>query len=272
MANCIPPVTLAITELRPGTPGLPERLSLLGWKRPLHVRGTLDDGPAVAIVGARAATADGMQRAFDLAHHLASKGVRIVSGGALGIDGAAHRGALAGGAPTTVVLGSGVDVHYPARHSDMFEMVVAAGGALVSMQANGTQPRPGMFPQRNPLIAALADVVIVVEADVRSGSLSTARAAAELGRVVAACPNSRGCERLLALGAALVETGADAEAALAGTPRFRAPEPLDATSTQVAEAIAAGTRGVDALVRETGLPVRDVLRALSVLETSARLQ
>jgi DNA processing protein len=263
-------VTTAIAKLEPGHPGFPERLSMLGWKRPLHVRGVVDDGPAVAIVGARAASADGMQRAFDLARELGARGIRIVSGGALGIDGAAHRGALAANAATTVVLGSGADVYYPARHADMFEMIAQSGGALVSMLPPGTQPRQGTFPQRNPLIAALADAVIVVEADVRSGSLSTARAGAELGRVVGACPGSRGCERLLVLGAAVVETVQDIDAALAGAPRLRAPEPLDATSAQIAGALAAGTRGVDALVRETGLPVRDVLRALSVLETSAR--
>jgi len=124
------------------------------------------------------------------------------------------------------------------------------------------------------LIAALADLVIVVEADVRSGSLSTARAAADLGICVAAVPGSRGCARALAHGAAIVETMADADAALGGAPRYpEAPKPvaLDPTSEQIASALAAGTRGVDALVRETGLPVRDVLRALSVLEPSARL-
>jgi len=197
----------------------------------------------------------------------------VVSGGAIGIDGAAHRGALAAHGKTTVVLGSGVDVLYPQRHAQMFEQIVAEGGALVSMLPLGTEPRPHTFPQRNPLIAALADLVIVVEADVRSGSLSTARAAADLGVGVAACPGSRGCTRLLAHGAAIIESLADADAAFAGAPRY--PEPpkpvaLDPLSAQIAGALAAGTRGVDALVRETGLPVRDVLRALSVLET--RLQ
>jgi DNA processing protein len=247
---------------------------MLAWKRELHVRGELDEAPAVAIVGARAASTAGMARAEKLAHHLAARGVRIISGGALGIDGAAHRGALAAGGKTTVVLGSGVDVLYPRRHAEMFEQIVRSGGALVSMLPLGTEPRPYTFPQRNPLIAALADLVIIVEADVRSGSLSTARAAADLGRIVAACPGSRGCARLLAHGAAIIETCGDADAALAGAPRYpEAPKlvALDPTSAQIASALAAGARGVDALVRETGLPVRDVLRALSVLETPARL-
>lgn len=275
MANSIPPVSIEIAELVPGQAGFPERLAALSWKKNLHVRGELDEAPAVAIVGARAATAAGMARAELLAKHLAARGVRIVSGGALGIDGAAHRGALAAGGATTVVLGTGVDVLYPQRHAEMFEQIVATGGALVSMLPNGTTPRPHTFPQRNPLIAALADVVIVVEADVRSGSLSTARAAADLGRIVCACPGSRGCERLLGHGAAIVETVGDADAALAGEPRYPEPPPpvaLDPMAARIAGAIASGARGVDALVRETGLPVHDVLRALSVLETTARLQ
>jgi DNA processing protein len=267
-------VTTAIEQLQPGRPGFPERLGALAWKRELYVRGPLDDGPAVAIVGARAASSRGERFAEDLGRHFAAHGVRVVSGGAIGIDGAAHRGALAGGGKTTVVLGSGVDVLYPQRHASMFEQIVAAGGALVSLLPLGTEPRPHTFPQRNPLIAALADLVVVVEADVRSGSLSTARAAADLGICVAAVPGSRGCSRILAHGAAIVETIADADAALSGAPRYpEAPKQLalDPTSEQIASALAAGTRGVDALVRETGLPVRDVLRALSVLEPSARL-
>ncbi|MGE5182624.1 MAG: DNA-protecting protein DprA, partial [Acidobacteriota bacterium] len=105
----------------------------------------------------------------------------------------------------------------------------------------------------------------------RSGSLSTARAGAALGRIVGAWPGSRGCERLLASGAALVEGVEDVEAALAGTPRHRAAAPLDPVAAKIAEAIAAGARGVDAIIEATGLPVRTVLRALPAVEVmSAR--
>ncbi len=251
------------------TPGeLPDRLRAVGWTRPLHVRGVLSAASAVAIVGARAATGTGMERAHALARHLTSRGVHVVSGGALGIDGAAHRGALAAGGTTTVVLGSGLDVLYPQRHAPLFERVVAAGGALVSMFPMGTQPRASTFPQRNKLIAALADAVIVVEADVDSGSLSTARAAGALGRIVAAWPGSRGCERLLAAGAAVIENGEDADLALRGTPRLRAPIALDPIAEQVQRAIAAGITGVDAIVSHTGLAARAVLRALPQIESS----
>jgi DNA processing protein len=210
-----------------------------------------------------------MANAHALARHAASRGVHVVSGGALGIDGAAHRGALAaGGGRTTVVLGSGVDVAYPARHADLFERIVHEGGALVSLLPNGTHPLRGTFPARNPLIAALADVVLVVEADVRSGSLSTARAARALGRVLCAWPGSRGCERLIAGGAAVVEGPADLDAALAGAPRLRPAPTLDPIAQEVARAIAAGARGVDAIIAATGLPVRAVLRALPAIELS----
>jgi DNA processing protein len=258
-------VTTSIAVLTPGGPGYPARLAALGWTRTLHVRGTLSEAPSVAIVGARAAGRLGMDRAHAAARHLADRGVRVVSGGALGIDGAAHRGALA---TTTVVLGSGVDVAYPARHAGLFDQIVAMGGALASLLPDGTQPRPGTFPQRNPLIAALADVVVVVEAQLRSGSLSTARAARELGRIVVAYPGSPGCDRLLATGAAIAETPGDVVSALAGSPRMpRAPETeLDSELARVRRAAATGVRSVDALVDATGLPVRAVLRALPLIE------
>ncbi len=264
MANCIPPVTSV--PLTPET--LPLRLQALGWKRTLRMRGALAEGPAVAIVGARAATRTGMDRAHALAKHLAGRGVRVVSGGALGIDGAAHRGALAGGGATTVVLGSGLEVAYPLRHQPLFAQVVASGGALLSELADDEQPRRSTFVQRNTLIAALADAVLVIEADVRSGSLSTAAAAGKLGRVVAAWPGSRGCDRLLARGAGIIESARDAELALAGTPRpMPAPE-LDPIAAQVLAAIHDGAIGVDAIALATGLAVRAVLRALPSIEHS----
>jgi DNA processing protein len=246
---------------------LPRRVQALGWKRTVYLRGApLSDQPAVAIVGARAASRVAMDRAHALARHLATRGVHIVSGGALGVDGAAHRGALAGHGSTTVVLGSGVDVLYPVRHAPLCKEIVARGGTLVGLQPDGTQPHPGMFPQRNRLIAALAELVIVVEADERSGSLSTASAAIEFGRIVAAWPGSRGCERLLAQGAAVIENDSDAELALAGTPRHRAACAIDPIAIQVRDAIGDGAVGVDEIVRCTGLTVRAVLRALPMIE------
>lgn len=267
MANCFPPVTAAIRTLLPEQAGYPPRLEALGWKHTLRVRGELSTAPAVAIVGARAASRVSMDRAHAIARHASLAGVHVVSGGALGVDGAAHRGALEGGGTTTVVLGTGVDVLYPARHAALFEQVAAGRGALVSLLADGTAPRRGTFVARNPLIAALADAVIVVEADVRSGSMSTARAATKLGRLVGVCPGSRGCDRLLLAGAALVETPADALRLLAGEPRYPAPVELSPDAAQVRAAIDAGARTIDEIIRDTGLPVSAVLRALPELES-----
>ncbi|HEY0192990.1 MAG TPA: DNA-processing protein DprA, partial [Kofleriaceae bacterium] len=254
---------------------LPSRLQALPWGRPVYRRGaSLEDSPAIAIVGARAASKIAMDRAHSWARHLAGRGVHVVSGGALGVDGAAHRGALAGGGTTTVVLGSGCDVWYPVRHAPLFSEVLAQGGTLVSLCPDGTQPHRGTFPARNPLIAALADVVVVVEADVQSGSLTTATAARRFGRTVVACPGSRGCERLLAAGAAIIEQADDAERALAGAPRRRTietpaahgPDPHGPDARLIQAAIASGAEGIDEIVHRTGLTVRAVLRALPTIE------
>lgn len=263
MANCFP----LVTTVQLMADRLPKRLQALGWALPLYLRGAaLAEGPAVAIVGARAASSGAMERAHVLAKHLARRGVHVVSGGALGIDGAAHRGALAGGGTTTVVMGTGVDVAYPVRHRALFGEVIARGGSLVGVLPDGVGPRGHTFVQRNPLIAALADVVVVVEADVRSGSLSTAAAGQRQGKVVVAWPGSRGCERLLAAGAAIIESPTDAELALAGTPRHPAPRPIDPIVRQVQDAIANGAVGIDEILRQTGLAVRVVLRALPMIE------
>jgi DNA processing protein len=260
-------VTTALSILGPDDVGYPHRLSALAIDHVLHVRGQLGEGRAVAIVGARAASQRGMDRAHVLARHLAAAGVRVVSGGAIGIDGAAHRGAL----DSTVVLGSGIDVMYPARHAQLFDQIVASGGALVSMFPLGTTPRAGTFVKRNALISGLADAVIVVEADVRSGSLITAKAAHQQGRLVGAYPGSPGTQALLAQGAALVENSDDVLALLDGRVRAKAPVILDENAARVRDALVAGVRGIDQIVRHTGLSVRAVLRALPQLESSARL-
>lgn len=266
VANCIPPVTIETAMLQPGGADFPERLAAIGWDKPLHVRGQLREGRMVAIVGARAASSQAMAKAHAIGKHLAEQGVQVISGGALGVDGAAHRGALAGKGSTIVVVGTGVDIAYPSRHASLFEDVVAANGALVSMFPMGMTARRGSFLARNSLIAALADAVVVVEADIKSGSLSTAQEARKLARPLGAMPGSSGCARLLATGAAIVETGDDAIAVLEGRPRTPALVPLDDDARVVRDAIAHGASGIDSIVRMTGLSVRAVLRALPHLE------
>ena len=176
----------------------------------LHVRGRLldQDALAVAVVGSRRATPYGVGVAETLAADLAARGVTVVSGLARGVDSAAHRGALRVGGRTIAVLGSGVDVIYPPENAKLADEIVEHG-ALVSQFAAGTPPLPQNFPTRNAVIAGLALAVVVVEAAERSGSLITARLAAELGREVLAVPGrvtaleSRGANRLIQDGAAL---------------------------------------------------------------------
>jgi DNA processing protein len=185
------------------------------------------DVPAVAIVGARDATLDGLNVARRLAADLATAGITVISGMALGIDGAAHRGALDVEGPTVAVLGCGIDVDYPIRHRDLRERI-ARSGALLTEEPPGTMPAPWRFPRRNRLIAALALAVVVVEAGHRSGALSTARHAADLGREVFAVPGSvlsdrsSGANALLRDGATPLTETADLAAVAALAPAIDA--------------------------------------------------
>jgi DNA processing protein len=176
-----------------GQPGYPARLSALGpelgaplW---LFATGLLGEAPAVAIVGSRNPSWDGLEVAGDLSRYLARQGVTVVSGLARGIDEAAHRGALDGGGRTIAVLGTGFGVDYP-RGREALRSEIAGSGALVTELLPGIGPRPVQFLCRNRIIAALADAVVVVEGRARSGALATARMAAEQGRDVWAVPGS----------------------------------------------------------------------------------
>jgi DNA processing protein len=187
--------------------GAPPLLYLKGNPDALHL-------PALAIVGSRNPTRGGTATAVQFAKHLGECGFTIVSGLAQGIDSAAHRGALAGKAQTLAVLGHGIDRVYPAANRDLAHEI-AAHGALVTEYPLGTPPRKEHFPARNRLISGLALGTLVVEAAYRSGSLITARLAAEQGREVFAIPGSihnplaKGCHRLIRDGAKLVESAAD---------------------------------------------------------------
>jgi DNA processing protein len=173
---------------------------------------------AVAMVGSRGAT----RAACDLAAHLAGElgrlGHAVISGGALGIDAAAHRGALATSAPTFAVLGCGVDVVYPDRHERLFADIAASGGGLLSQYPPGYPPRAQQFPVRNRIVAALGQAVLVVEARAASGALITARLGRQMGRPVLAVPGSPGTDELIATGATPVDDLEAVLAALAGRP------------------------------------------------------
>lgn len=180
---------------------------------------------SVAIVGTRKASLYGMQNAEKIARSLAAAGWTVVSGGARGIDSAAHKGALAaGGGKTVSVFGCGLDIVYPPENFELFKEITANGGALVSEFPFGKKADRRSFPQRNRVIAGIAAGTLVVESDIAGGSIITANFAAELGRSVFALPGrveqfgSRGCHKLIRDGATLVTSADDLLEDLAGSP------------------------------------------------------
>lgn len=249
----------------------------------LYLRGALAevpgalDAPAIAVVGSRDATAYGLAIARDLGRTLAEAGIVVVSGLALGIDGAAHRGALEAGGRTVAVVGGGTDVVYPRQHATLRREILAHG-VLVSEHPQGTAPRPGQFPRRNRIVSGLSLGVVVVEATLRSGSLTTATHALEQGREVFAVPGPAGAPRsagphaLLRRGAKLVETVDDVLAELpAGIARPRGDgcpgqTALPADLAGIVEAIRAGAETVDALSRRLPIKMPELLEKLVMLE------
>jgi DNA processing protein len=175
-----------------GAPGWPERLEHLDAPpAALWVRGTLPQPgtPCVAVVGSRRGAPGALLTARDIALDLAAANVTVISGMARGVDAAAHRGALLGSGTTVAVLGCGIELCYPPEHVELRDRI-AASGCVLSEDGGLEPPVTWRFPKRNRLIAALAEAVVVVEATARSGALSTARWAADLGREVLAVPGS----------------------------------------------------------------------------------
>ena len=178
-------------------------------------RWPLPPGPRVAIAGSRRPTPYGEAVADHLAEDLARSGVVVIAGLALGIDTVAHTGALRGRGCTAAVLGTGVDVVFPAANAHLAELILAGAAALLSPFQDGTPPQWPNFPRRNWTIAAISDLVVIVEAAERSGALITAEAADALGKAVMSVPGSvfspysKGCNQLLRDGALLVRNAAD---------------------------------------------------------------
>jgi DNA processing protein len=214
-----------------GEPGYPELLAQVpDPPLLLYIKGRVEllASPMLAMVGSRNASAQGRATALAFAESLSGAGLCIVSGLALGIDAAAHEGALKGCGSTVAVVGTGPDLVYPARNRFLSERI-GLDGCIVSEYPVGTPPLPGNFPKRNRIISGLAAGVLVVEAAVQSGSLITARQAAEQGRDVFAIPGSihaalaKGCHILIREGAKLVDTAADVLEAMALSPLARRP-------------------------------------------------
>lgn len=231
--------------------------------------------PQLAMVGSRRASRPGLDTAHSFARSLAAGGFVITSGLALGIDGAAHRGALDVQGKTVAVLGTGLQCLYPARHKQLAADIVAAGGALVSELPLACPPQASNFPRRNRIISGLSVGVLVVEASPSSGSLITARLAAEQGREVYAIPGSihhpgaRGCHQLIREGATLVESIEDILQALRGwqaqPPTAVAARPAPDQHPLLA-LLHAAPHSSEALVAASGWPLHEVLAALTELE------
>ena len=269
-------------ELLAGIASPPAQLYVNGDPEILHL-------PALAIVGSRNPTTGGAQTAFEFARHLGATGFCIVSGLAQGIDAAAHSGALAAGAPTVAFLGHGIDRVYPAANRDLARDI-AKRGALVSEFPLGTAPGRALFPQRNRLISGLCLGTLVVEAARRSGSLITARLAAEQGREVFAIPGSihnplsRGCHQLIRQGAKLVEAADDILSELAplaghmlqtvdqSTGSDPSPVEVDEEYVKLLEAIGHDPVNADELVARSGLTIDQVSSMLLILELEGKIE
>ena len=268
-------------------PGYPDLLGRAEGAPPiLIVRGDpqLAAGPCVAVVGARNASAAAVKLARDFARALAGEGFVVVSGLARGIDGAAHEGALETG--TVAVLGGGVDDIYPPEHADLYARIVERG-CVVSESPMGHRAQAKDFPRRNRIISGLSLGVVVVEAEIRSGSLITARLAAEQGREVFAIPGSpldprsKGPNMLIRQGAALVESVDDVREALAGPRRLAEPEPPPFLSDEdvdagllerVAGLLSATPTPRDELARAAAAPIGAVAAALLELSLAGRAE
>lgn len=275
--------------LTPADPDYPELLrALTGAPDRLWVRGRLDPAPTAAIVGSRRPTPYGLRMARRLAGGLARAGVTVVSGLARGIDTAAHEAALAAGGKTWAVLGSGLDRLYPEENAGLADSIVSRGGAVLSEQLPTQGPRPGFFPARNRIISGLSWAVVVVEGDPKSGSLITARWAADQGRTVLAVPGpadsplSRGPLELLRAGA---PPAAEAEDVLAflpswarsiGAPEEPAADPLPLwdgpDGEKILELLGSHELSLDELAGGTGWELPRVLAALGELEARGALR
>ena len=264
----------------------------------LYVHGAVERlwHPAIAIVGSRRATAGGLDNARGWARAFVRAGWSVASGMAAGVDTAAHLGALDAGGPTVAVLGTGIDVPFPASNAALMADI-ADRGVVVSEYPPGTPPQPWQFPKRNRIVAGLSLGTLVVEAQQRSGALITARLAADAGREVFAVPGSirnpmaRGCHRLLRDGATLVESPEEVIAALApvaaaladdlrgrlhvptsetAAPSHRSPR-MDANTQRLWEALGHDPIPMEVLVARTGLTAAELASILLVMELGGRV-
>ncbi len=263
-----------------GEDDYPEMLSQVpGPPVALYVNGDIDalHLPALAIVGSRNPTEGGRRNAHDFARHLAAGGLAITSGMAQGIDAAAHEGALDAGGRTIAFLGTGIDRVYPPVNRSLAH-AIAERGALISEYPLGSPPEKWRFPERNRLISGLGLGTLVVEAARRSGSLITARLAAEQGREVFALPGSihnplaRGCHALIRQGAKLVETADDILAELGQLAGHLRPMADDAEYESLRKYLSYDPISIDELGKQSGLTIDQLSSMLLILELHGEVE
>ncbi|WP_309564109.1 DNA-processing protein DprA [Methylobacillus flagellatus] len=237
--------------------------------------------PSIAVVGSRNASPQGEKNAEDFAAALSRQGLCIVSGMALGIDGAAHKGALQAGGATVAVVGTGLDIVYPARHRALAHQI-AEQGLIISEFALGTPSRAQNFPRRNRIISGLSQGCLVVEASLQSGSLITARLAAEQGREVFAIPGSihsphaKGCHQLIKQGAKLVESMRDILDEMKISPSLLPvssviERPVENGHDPLLEALGYDPASLDTLAARSGLTTERLSAMLLVLELEGKV-
>ena len=258
----------------------PEKLKRISdYPYALYVKGSLPDKAAkkAALVGARRCTPYGEKYAVDFGKVLAEHGVQIISGMARGVDGMGHRGALLGNGKTFAVLGCGVDVCYPREHIGLYVDILEQGGGIISEMPPGTPPFPQNFPARNRIISGLSDVVLVMEAGEKSGSLITVDLALEQGREVYALPgpvNSRmsiGCNELIRQGAGILLSPEMflEELGLSGKKTEKEGKNKKMLETQeelLYSCLGLYPKSVEEILKETKLEVRQVMEILVSLE------
>ncbi|PMZ96776.1 MULTISPECIES: DNA-processing protein DprA [unclassified Pseudomonas] len=262
-----------------GGPGYPALLSEIDDPPPLlFVAGdpALLEHPQLAIVGSRRASPPALDTAAAFSHCLAQAGFTITSGLALGVDGAAHRAALKAGGQTIGVLGTGLQKLYPQRHRDLARAMLDSGSALVSEYPLDAGPLAGNFPRRNRIISGLSLGVLVVEASIASGSLITARLAAEQGREVYAIPGSihhpgaKGCHQLIRDGALLVESVEQILDSLRGWQNLPG-APVGKADHPLLALLHAAPHTSEGLAHSSGQPLAQVLASLTELELEGRV-
>lgn len=253
----------------------------------LYYQGSIEKAslPQIAIVGSRSPTRSGLRHTYDMAAELARGGFAVTSGLALGIDAAAHRGAIDGNGYTLAVMGTGLDQIYPERNRPLATQIMESGGALISEFPPGTPPRPENFPRRNRIVSGLSCVVVVVEAQARSGSLITARLGAEQGRMVCAVPGGAqdplkaGCHHLIREGAILVRDANDiAEAATSLLARYHAEVESEAkaplkqqSSHPLVSTMGADPHRFETLLEMSGLSAAELSCLLGELEIAGEI-